>query len=422
MANIRQRGDCWAVQIRKKGFPPVNRTFDKKADAEKWVRETESEMDAHVWQDTRGARETPFTDLLDRYILEVCPTKRSGDNQAYKLRSFKEQKRFQKPVSAITAKDIADFKRERIKANYAAATIRLELSLLSKVFKVARQDWGYTSLQNPAAVSEVSRPELQPHEKRDRVATDEETNLILSNTDSSFLAPFVRLLNETAARRGELCKLRWENVNLVADPPTATLYLTKNGKNRTIPLSPKAVELLNGRSGTRIGPVFKSPSWEPDDKPELAPALRADSVTQAWIRARTRTAEKTPAVQDLRLHDHRHTATTRLFEHEANLREMDVALITGHEDLRSLKRYTHQKAKTVGTKLGWAQNKQTEDDVVSPAAAQTVRKDGDEIVVVIDGIEGRGKTVNEALALVRELRALLDRDDSHPRRQPLNHS
>jgi hypothetical protein len=85
---------------------------------------------------------------------------------------------------------------------------------------------------------------------------------------------------------------------------------------------------------------------------------------------------------------------------------MDIALITGHEDLRSLKRYTHGKAKGVGEKLGWTKSKPAKDSPPeSPLMA--VRKDGSEVVVVIDGIEGRGRDVKEALALAKELQAML---------------
>lgn len=44
-------------------------------------------------------------------------------------------------------------------------------------------------------------------------------------------------------------------------------------------------------------------------------------------------------MEDLRLHDLRHEAASRLFE--LGLGIMEVAAITGHKDLRSLKRYTH---------------------------------------------------------------------------------
>jgi integrase len=55
-------------------------------------------------------------------------------------------------------------------------------------------------------------------------------------------------------------------------------------------------------------------------------------------------------IEDLRFHDLRHEATTRLFEKGLNI--MEVAGITGHKDLRMLRRYTHLKAEDLAQKLG----------------------------------------------------------------------
>ena len=55
-------------------------------------------------------------------------------------------------------------------------------------------------------------------------------------------------------------------------------------------------------------------------------------------------------ITDLRFHDLRHTATTRLFERGLGI--MEVASITGHEDLKMLKRYTHLRAEDLVERLG----------------------------------------------------------------------
>lgn len=45
MASFQQSCGCWPAIITKKGFTRLTRTFDKKADAEAWARQVESEMD-----------------------------------------------------------------------------------------------------------------------------------------------------------------------------------------------------------------------------------------------------------------------------------------------------------------------------------------------------------------------------------------
>ena len=55
-------------------------------------------------------------------------------------------------------------------------------------------------------------------------------------------------------------------------------------------------------------------------------------------------------MEDWRFHDLRHEATSRLFE--KGLNTMEVASITGHEDLRMLKRYTYLRAEDLVKRLG----------------------------------------------------------------------
>lgn len=38
MATIVERSAGWQAKIRRKGYPAQSRTFDSKADAEKWAR------------------------------------------------------------------------------------------------------------------------------------------------------------------------------------------------------------------------------------------------------------------------------------------------------------------------------------------------------------------------------------------------
>jgi integrase len=55
-------------------------------------------------------------------------------------------------------------------------------------------------------------------------------------------------------------------------------------------------------------------------------------------------------IDDLRFHDLRHEATSRLFERGLTI--MEVASITGHKTLQMLKRYTHPRADDLAKKLG----------------------------------------------------------------------
>ncbi len=136
----------------------------------------------------------------------------------------------------------------------------------------------------------------------------------------------IRLAVETGMRRGELLAIRWADVNLPAR--RLQLRVTKNGRSRTVPLSPAAVQVLAGlpRRGDAVIPVT------------------ANAFRLAWERLKRRAG-----VRDLRFHDLRHEAISRFFEKGLSLPE--VALISGHRDPRMLLRYTHPRAEEIAQKL-----------------------------------------------------------------------
>ena len=106
---------------------------------------------------------------------------------------------------------------------------------------------------------------------------------------------------------------------------------TKNGEARSVPLSSTAIQTLRALPRSLHGQVF--------------PGLTTEAVKRAFARAVRRAG-----IEDLRFHDLRHEATSRLFERGLNI--MEVASITGHKDLRMLRRYTHLKAEDLARKLG----------------------------------------------------------------------
>ncbi|EQD71400.1 phage integrase family protein [mine drainage metagenome] len=124
------------------------------------------------------------------------------------------------------------------------------------------------------------------------------------------------------------------NVDLKAR--TAYLSDTKNGESRTVPLSSRAAALLEvlqrgaESKGGIDGRVFP---------------ITAQAVKLAWMRACKRAG-----LEDLHFHDLRHEATSRLAEKLPNL--IELAAVTGHKDLRMLKRYYHLRATDLAKKLG----------------------------------------------------------------------
>jgi len=333
MATLRKRGPCqWQAQVRKTGYPLQTKTFETKAAAAAWARATEHEMDQGLFASRAEAESTTLGELLLRYLAEITPSKKGAGPESARIQSLLRHPLANRYVAGIRGVDIARYRDERLK-KVSSATVKRDLVIVSHLFEVARKEWGI-QVHNP-----VRDIKLPPHSRaRDRCLQPgpngedgEEKRLLEACTEARnpFLLPVVRLALETAMRQGELVALRWEHVDLTRR--IAHLPDTKNGEARTVPLSSTSVELLRALPRSLHGQVF--------------PGLTTEAVKRAFARATHRAG-----IEDLHFHDLRHEATTRLFELGLNI--MEVATITGHKDLRMLRRYTHLKAEELAKKLG----------------------------------------------------------------------
>lgn len=325
MASITKRGDGqWQARVRKRGYKPVSRTFSTKARAEQWTRLTESEMERGVFISTSEAETTTLHDLLQRYAEEVLPTKKSQSDGKYRLKLLDEHLGHL-VIAAITppvVKEYRDYRRTKVQDE----TVRKEVLTLGRILKVAHKEWDiHLPRGNP--VESIALPKKSKARDRRLEAGEEKRLLDAALEYGGMIHDIITLALETGMRRGEIVSMRWNDVNYVKR--TAVLRDTKNTEDRTVPLSPRALEILKKQPRNISGIVF---------------AIRADSITQAFDRVCVR-AE----IEGLNFHDLRHEATSRFFE--KGLGVMEVAAITGHKDLAMLKRYTHLRAEDIASKL-----------------------------------------------------------------------
>jgi len=326
MATIRRRGTTWQVQIRRQGHSPLSRTFRLKSDAELWARQNEAQLDrGELPVDTRVLRSHTLTDLLQRYAATIVPRKRAGDRELYMLRVILRHPMARLSLHRLTPAEVAKYRDDRL-AVVSSDTVRRELAIVRHCLEVARTEWGFALKSNP--VHQVKLP--RPSKPRERRATPDELERLLAAceaTSCSWLPAIIQLAVETGMRRSELLSMRWDDVDLKAR--TVFLRSTKNGHPRTVPLSPRALEII--RDTPRFGKIVFGVS--------------ANAVRLAWERLKRRAG-----VTDLRFHDLRHEAVSRFFENGLNMPE--VAAISGHKDPRMLMRYTHPKAEAIAIKLG----------------------------------------------------------------------
>lgn len=318
----------WQAIVRRKGYPTAIKTFPSFDAADAWAKVIESEMIRSVYVDRSKAERTTLQDAIEDYIREESPRHKGGDAEILRLKRFvrDEPKLVAHGLAKLKTRHFEQYRDARLTV-VAPGTVKRELGLLHAVIEHVRKDCGL--LENP--ISDVDRPTVKDaRDVRLDSDSDEAGRLIeaCEQARNPWLVPAVLLALETAMRRGELLALTWENVDLARK--TAFLPDTKTGKARAVPLSSLAVAVLDGMEKAPNGRVI---------------GTTIEGLKQSFERARSRAR-----MDHFNFHDLRHEATSRLFERGWNI--IEVATVTGHEDLQMLKRYTKLRASDLAAKMG----------------------------------------------------------------------
>lgn len=335
MASLRYRNDKWQVQVRRYGHTPQAKSFQSKADAQRWARHTEAELDRTlIPNDHRVLNTLTIAELFARYRDTQTRRKRGHVEENKRIEVFLRYDWCRLTLGRVSATVFTKHRDLRLKQVKANTVIR-ELGLLHSIFETARRDWGYTSLANP--IAGMRKPKAP--EGRDRRLIAGELDALTTACDTAripWLLPGIKLAIETGMRRGELLNIKWSDINF----KTGVLHvpITKTDRARNVPLTNVAVSVL-----------AELRSKTPRDADAVFP-VSANAFRLAWERCRRRAIKGGHSnLKELRFHDLRHEAVSRFFE--LGLNAAEVATISGHKDLRMLFRYTHLRAEDLVLKL-----------------------------------------------------------------------
>lgn len=217
-------------------------------------------------------------------------------------------------LAEITTEMISDYRESRLKV-VKPATIYQELSLLRRMFNVARREWKWIK-ENPAADLSFS---IGNSNARDRwLSLDDEQRLLSAATNPNWLRSLLVTALHTGMRRGEILNLQWQDIDF--QRKLLTVHKSKNGEKRAIPLSSTLCDVLRGIKVLNISGKVS---------PISVRSLRA---------AFEITLEKT-AIKDFHFHDLRHTFATRLIQ--AGVDFYRVKELLGHKTINMTMRYAH---------------------------------------------------------------------------------
>lgn len=342
---VKTPAGTWKALIRKQGWPTTTKIFRTKRDAEDWARRTEDEMMRGAFIKRSGSEKTTLAMAIKRYLADVTPTKKPTTQRSEHSKSKMLIKYLGKySLAAITPDIVADFRDARLATpcrdgTTSNNTVRLELALLSHLFTVAIQEWGLGLTYNP--VLAIRKP--SPGQGRDRRLTPLEERKLLAAVrahSNPMLSWIVRIALGTGMRSSEITSLRRSQVNLKAR--VVRLIDTKNDTPRTVPLTLQATEAFKEALENPIRPIdtdfifYGEPGREGKRRPYV--------FTKVWTTLKTEIG-----MPDLRFHDLRHEAISRLVE--AGLSDQKVAAISGHKSMQMLKRYTHLRGEDLVAEL-----------------------------------------------------------------------
>jgi integrase len=207
------------------------------------------------------------------------------------------------------------FMRDR-KKHVASATVNRQVALLRRVLShaVEHGEMDHNPLRGIKLLPEP--PARQPV-----LDLDEEKKLL--EKCSPWLARVVRLAINTGCRQKEILGLRWRHVDF--DGGELIIEDSKSGESRRIPVHPAVLEELRRRRGTPEGLVLTLPNGE---------SPQSSSVSHAF-----KDAVRAIGKPDMRFHDLRHVAGSRLLAAGANLPE--IADYLGQKTLAIARRYAH---------------------------------------------------------------------------------
>ena len=171
--------------------------------------------------------------------------------------------------------------------------------------------WNLAVKNGLTTTNPVSQVELLPeHNERDRIATDEELERLIEAADEELRRAII-IAVWTGMRLGEIASLKPGWIDLDSKVIRIPQAATKAKERRTVPMATPVLDALEDFKG------FKAKS----------------SALSVGFNKLTRKL----GIEDLRFHDLRHTACTRM--RRAGIDIMTMASISGHATLEQLRRY-----------------------------------------------------------------------------------
>ena len=323
--SVTQRGTGWQAGVMWNG-KRIRRQFASQAEAHQWLQEAEAKAVLGI-DPSAGGRGTSCTlgDALDATVSDVWSRAKSGEQ----LQANGEE------VVRILGRDrlLSTIDKAAVRAvighceakGLSNGTINRKLAALSKILKHAVE---CDMLHQAPKIKQL--PERLGRIRWLTIEEEDEFVAQLSHHGRPRMGQLVQFLADTGCRVGEAIRLRWEDINESDGMMVATIWESKNGESRSIPLTKRLVKMLSemDRDRAGAGPFAR---------------INQDSFNREWQIVRQRLGKDDD--QQLVPHALRHTCASRLVQRGVEI--LTVQKLLGHKSLAMTMRYSHLAPKTL---------------------------------------------------------------------------
>jgi integrase len=261
-----------------------------------------------------------YRELAEQHLTHAASYQRSYDSTRRIIQNHVLPGWGKLRLDEIRQQDVTAWLMEKRQCGLAPATVEKIRIMFSRSFELARQ-W---QLFDGNPVKYV--PRVKFNNARERYLTSEEAERLRLACECSAnpqLKHIVGLLLLTGARKSELLKAKWSDIDI--EKRTWTLNMTKNGRGRHVPLSQAALAIIEQL------PRYPNCPWLLPNPQTLLPFT---DIKRSFMEAR-----KLAGLDDVHIHDLRHSYASALAGSGVDL--YTVGKLLGHVNVASTARYAH---------------------------------------------------------------------------------
>ena len=321
-----KRGARWRAHVERQGYRK-SKTFSTKKEAERWARGIESNIDSGQLFDSRIGQGLTLDEVWADYMQDRSIEWAEATAHTITVVGKSLGELGKRPVQSIRRTDIQAWVRE-LSARYAPGTVRLYVAHVGSCL-----DWAVRGglIQTSPMDDHIVLPPAPRRGQRLAVLSDEQLEILCETVRagkasvSEDRARLVRVLGTAGMRWGEAVALTVDDVS-VGDDGSCTVEIHRGistvgsrpivtglktaSSHRRIPVFGAAAEALMEQVGDAKAAgrdllwvtVSGGPMTSPTGSSWWHTAVRSEACSAAGVPA------------DLRIHDLRHTAATRLLQ------------------------------------------------------------------------------------------------------------